>query len=408
MSKADALGNSATFNAVGQPLSSRAASFARYAGHAEDVPAAPQDSPSVSPRLPVAQIAHNPFNPREELRSIEDLADSLAARGVIQPLAVVTRAAFLSAHAEHEAALGTATHVVVDGNRRLAGAVLAGLEEVPVHVDDALAADADTLLETALTAAIHNESLDPLDEAKALERLVVVHGSQRAVARALGKSSPWVTQRLALLKLTPELQQAVEDKSLPVEVARTVGQMPGAQQQEAAREALAARAARKSRRRAGGANGVSTLRGAEAEVRGAHGVSTSPGAEGQGSGANGVSTSPGAVPTESGANGVSTLRGAEAEVRGAHGVSTSPGDGELRTAGEAKAPLEGEGVPEPRQAAAVAPTGGGPRKFPYDDGAQAAFCLGQKMNDAEFFRMADAVAAMAAERRERAAAAAGR
>ncbi|MGW1736723.1 hypothetical protein [Streptomyces sp. NPDC001999] len=89
-----------------------------------------------------------------------------------------------------------------------------------------------------------------------------VHGSQRAVARSLGKSSPWVTQRIALLKLTPELQEAVKNKCLPVEVGRNVGQLPAQQQQLAAAEALTARAERKSRRRGGGANGVSVVRGA--------------------------------------------------------------------------------------------------------------------------------------------------
>ncbi|WP_442812665.1 hypothetical protein [Streptomyces sp. NBC_01343] len=65
-----------------------------------------------------------------------------------------------------------------------------------------------------------------------------MHGSQRAVARALGKSGGWVTQRMALLKLTPNLKQAVEDKTLPVEVARRVGRMSSEQQQEAASWAL--------------------------------------------------------------------------------------------------------------------------------------------------------------------------
>ncbi|MET8298879.1 ParB N-terminal domain-containing protein [Streptomyces sp. NPDC005180] len=105
--------------------------------------------------------------------------------------------AFLEAH-PGQSDLGRAAFVVVDGNRRLAAARLAGLDDVPVHVDNSLAESADTLLETALTAAVQHESLDPLDEAKALERLVAVHGSQRAVARALGKSSPWVTQRMGL------------------------------------------------------------------------------------------------------------------------------------------------------------------------------------------------------------------
>lgn len=188
------------------------------------------------------------------------MADSLTGRGVIQPLTVVTRRAFLEAHPDHDDALGSAEYVVVDGNRRLEGAKLAGLDDVPVHIDDSLAENADTLLETALTAAVQHEDLDPLDEAKALQRLVEVHGSQRAVARALGKSSGWVTQRLALLKLTPDLQKAVEDKSLPVEVARRVGQLPEQQQHNAAEEALAERAKGKKRRRqlSQGAYAVST------------------------------------------------------------------------------------------------------------------------------------------------------
>ncbi|MCX4970777.1 ParB/RepB/Spo0J family partition protein [Streptomyces sp. NBC_00654] len=277
MSKADSLGGSPTFDAVAQPISSRAASFARFAG--QDTPPAPHtaagDPSPRSPRVPISAIASNPFNPREELKAIEEMADSLTGRGIIQPLTVVTREAFLGAHPGQEESLGGAQYIVVDGNRRLAGATLAGLDDVPVHIDDSLADDADTLLETALTAAVQHESLDPLDEAKALQRLVQVHGSQRAVARALGKSSPWVTQRIALLKLTPELQAAVEDRSLPVEIARNVGQLPAQQQHTAATDALMKRAQSKGKRRrqdaSGGANGVSTQ---SHETAGANAVST--------------------------------------------------------------------------------------------------------------------------------------
>ncbi|WP_051807934.1 ParB/RepB/Spo0J family partition protein [Streptomyces sp. NRRL F-2664] len=265
MSKADMLGDSPTFNAVAQPMSSRAASFARFAG--QDGPAPdPTGAPAGTLRVRLDALAHNPYNPREELKSVDDLADSLTSRGVIQPLAVVSRQAFLAAHPGHEDQIGQAAYVVVDGNRRLAASTLAGLDDVPIHVDDSLAQDADTLLETALTAAVQHENLDPLEEAKALQRLVHVHGSQRAVARALGKSSPWVTQRIALLKLTPELQDAVEDRSLPVEIARNIGQLPAQQQQSAAQEALAKRADAKRRKRtARGANAVSTPRAAGGE-----------------------------------------------------------------------------------------------------------------------------------------------
>lgn len=176
------------------------------------------------------------------------MADSLTGKGVIQPLTIVTRDAFLAAHPERASDLTSAHYVVVDGNRRLAGARLAGLDDVPVHVDDSLAEDADTLLETALTAAVQHEDLEPLDEARALQRLVEVHGSQRAVARALGKSSGWVTQRLALLNLTPELKQAVSEKTIPLDVARTVGQLPERQQHSAAEHALQQRAAKKRER----------------------------------------------------------------------------------------------------------------------------------------------------------------
>ncbi|MGW7343096.1 ParB/RepB/Spo0J family partition protein [Streptomyces sp. NPDC054854] len=273
MSKADMLGDSPTFNAVAQPMSSRAASFARFAG--QDAPSADQAPATAAGtlRVPLEALAHNPYNPREELKSVKDLADSLASRGVIQPLAAVTRQAFLAAHPGHEAQIGQAAYIVVDGNRRLAAANLAGLDNLPVHIDDTLAQDADTLLETALIAAVQHENLDPLDEAKALQRLVDVHGSQRAVARALGKSSPWVTQRIALLKLTPELQSAVEGRTLPVEIARNVGQLPEQQQKSAAEEALAKRAAAKRRRQ--GSQGADAVATGEAS-QGANAVSTPP------------------------------------------------------------------------------------------------------------------------------------
>ncbi|MFF7858963.1 ParB/RepB/Spo0J family partition protein [Streptomyces sp. NPDC007904] len=244
MSKADALGGSATFDAVAQPMSSRAASFAAFAGH--NTTEQEDNTTTSTLRIPVHKLTRNPYNPRVETKAIEDMADSLTGRGIIQPLTIVTRQAFLQAHPGQEHALGNAEYVVVDGNRRLAGAELAGLDDVPVHIDDSLTQDADTLLETALTAAVQHEDLEPLDEAKALERLVQVHGSQRAVARALGKSSGWVTQRLALLKLTPELQKALEDKTLPVKIARTVGQLPEQQQHRAAEEALAQRTKKKA------------------------------------------------------------------------------------------------------------------------------------------------------------------
>ncbi|MQY10238.1 hypothetical protein SRB5_03450 [Streptomyces sp. RB5] len=82
-----------------------------------------------------SQLAHNPFNVRETLTELEETAASLLEKGQLQPLAVVSRQAFLKAHPGQEEALGPALHVVIDGNRRLAAA-LADLPEMHIFVND--------------------------------------------------------------------------------------------------------------------------------------------------------------------------------------------------------------------------------------------------------------------------------
>ncbi|MFI0515807.1 ParB/RepB/Spo0J family partition protein [Streptomyces sp. WSLK1-5] len=197
----------------------------------------------------LALLAHNPFNPREELTNLEETADSLRAKGQIQPVTVARRAAFLSAHPGQEEALAEAEYVVIDGNRRLAAAHLAGLEELRIDVNDDLAASAADLLESALIANIHREDVAPLDQAKAIQDLVEVHGSQGEVARRLGKTPAWVSQRLALLELTPELQEQVETGQLKVEPARRIGRLPKAQQADEAKKVIEAAKAPRQRRK---------------------------------------------------------------------------------------------------------------------------------------------------------------
>ncbi|WP_331724766.1 ParB/RepB/Spo0J family partition protein [Streptomyces canus] len=217
----------------------------------------------------LALLAHNPFNPREELTNLEETADSMRAKGQIQPVTVARRSAFLMAHPGQEEALAEAEYVVIDGNRRLAAARLAGLEELRIDVNDDLAASAADLLESALIANIHREDVAPLDQAKAIQDLVKVHGSQGEVARRLGKTPPWVSQRLALLELTPELQEQVETGELKVEPARRIGRLPKAQQASEAKKAIEAAKAPRQRRKpaveqaseASAVNAVNTLKG---------------------------------------------------------------------------------------------------------------------------------------------------
>ncbi|MEU9313413.1 ParB/RepB/Spo0J family partition protein [Streptomyces sp. NPDC048256] len=194
-------------------------------------------------------LAGNPFNPRDELTEIEETAESLLAKGQIQPVTVVRRAAFLSAHPGQEEALGEdAEYVVIDGNRRLAAAGIADLTELRIDVHDDLAASAADILESALIANIHRVDVPPMDQAKAVQKLVKVHGSQGEVARRLGKTPAWVSQRLALLELTPELQEQVEAGELKVEPARRIGRLPKGQQAGEAQKAIAAAKTPRQRR----------------------------------------------------------------------------------------------------------------------------------------------------------------
>jgi ParB family transcriptional regulator, chromosome partitioning protein len=184
-------------------------------------------------------LANNPFNPRDELTEIEETAESLRARGQIQPVTVVRRAAFLHAYPGREGELkDSAEYVVIDGNRRLAAAELAGLAELRIDVNDDLAATAADIVESALIANIHRVDLPPMDQAKAIQELVQIHGTQGEVARRLGKTPAWVSQRMALLELTPDLQEKVETGELKVESARRIGRLPKAVQETEAEKAI--------------------------------------------------------------------------------------------------------------------------------------------------------------------------
>ncbi|WP_432159043.1 ParB/RepB/Spo0J family partition protein [Streptomyces sp. bgisy153] len=188
--------------------------------------------------VPLSMLAHNPLNPRDELTEIEETAASLKEKGQLQPVAVVRRAAFLTAHPGREEEIGAAEYVVIDGNRRLAAAAVAGLAELRIDVNDDLAASAEDMLESALIANVHRVDVPPLDQAKAIQELLSKHGSQEKVAKRLGKSGAWVSQRLALLGLTEDLQEKVESGELTVRDGRRIGRLPMGQQQTEATAAL--------------------------------------------------------------------------------------------------------------------------------------------------------------------------
>ena len=186
----------------------------------------------------LAHLGHNPHNPRDDYAgdALDELAASLREIGQLQPISVVARDVFLAHHPEDIATLGSARWVVIMGNRRLAAARIAGLDELAVSVQDRLGGADPRLTDATLIENIHREALPPLLEARELQGLVERFGSQAAVAQRVAKTQGWVSQRLALLKLTPALQDRLRSGELTVREARKVAGEPAERQEQALAE----------------------------------------------------------------------------------------------------------------------------------------------------------------------------
>ncbi|MFC7898434.1 ParB/RepB/Spo0J family partition protein [Streptomyces sp. NPDC057381] len=239
MSKADQLG-AGRFGGGARPVSARRQAVAAATG-------VPTDGVAPPTALPPDRISLNPDNPRSSLGDLTDLAGSLRTHGQKQAITVMNRDAYVKANPDREADLEPdATHVVIDGSSRLAAAREAGLTSLKVMVSDDQGNTSEELLESALVANIHRQDLEELDEARALQRLLSIHGSQTALAKRLHRSQGWVSQRLALLNLTSELQARISQE--PIDLLRAVGNKP-AEEQEAALQALKEERARKDAER---------------------------------------------------------------------------------------------------------------------------------------------------------------
>lgn len=183
--------------------------------------------------VPVASIAHDPRNRRESYQgpAVEEMAASIKRLGLLQPLGLLRYEIYLTHFPDYEEEIGGADWVALDGNRRLAALRLAGEQRAPVHVLDRLGRE-ELIDEARLVANIHREAFTPLAEAEALAELVDRHGSQSAVAERIGKSEGFVSQRLALRKLTPDLKKALNSGSLSLEHARAVAKLKPEKQAE--------------------------------------------------------------------------------------------------------------------------------------------------------------------------------
>jgi ParB family chromosome partitioning protein len=158
--------------------------------------------------MPVESLRPNPDQPRRtfEPSALEELAASLKAKGVIQPL--IVRADPTTPGAGQ----------IVAGERRWRAAQKAGLSEVPVIVRDY---DDAELLEIAIIENIQRDDLNPIDEGAAYRSLIDRFGhSQEQVASALGKSRSHVANQMRLLQLPAEVQEMLASRTLTAGHAR--------------------------------------------------------------------------------------------------------------------------------------------------------------------------------------------
>jgi ParB/RepB/Spo0J family partition protein len=170
--------------------------------------------------MPVQDVAPCPFNPREGAPDTSDIIDSIRDRGLLQPVTVVTRDAFIKYFPTYADSIGEAAYVLAYGHRRLAACVEAELPQIPVILNDALAPELEEIL---LIENMQRQDLTPLEEARAFRRLATRGDSYGQIATKLRCAKSHVAKRLSLLKLPPELQEGIRTGALGVEDARILG-----------------------------------------------------------------------------------------------------------------------------------------------------------------------------------------
>jgi ParB family transcriptional regulator, chromosome partitioning protein len=194
-------------------------------------PAAGQPQTPASGGPPSEELAHLPldvlqrgrYQPRVDMRpeTLEELAASIKAQGVVQPIVVRP--------IEEPAAGGSHRYEIIAGERRWRAAQIAGLTDIPAVIrripDEAAIA-------VALIENIQRESLNPLEEARALERLITEFELTHAqAAEAVGRSRAAVSNLLRLLELAPEVGALLERRELEMGHARALLALAARRQQ---------------------------------------------------------------------------------------------------------------------------------------------------------------------------------
>ena len=153
-------------------------------------------------KLSLGDIVPNKYQPRKNFdkENLDDLANSIRERGVIQPIIV------------RRSDVENSKYEIIAGERRWLAARQAGLHEIPVVVTDV---DDLKSLEFAIVENVQRHDLNPLEEAQGYKRLIDEFSyDQEKVSRFIGKSRSYITNSLRLLNLPQEILKFIEDKKI--------------------------------------------------------------------------------------------------------------------------------------------------------------------------------------------------
>jgi ParB family chromosome partitioning protein len=193
------------------------------------------DQPRASLDVDIDLLEANRYQPRRQYDAerLEELAQSIASNGVIQPI-VVRRLA-------SDPALGRQRYQIIAGERRWRAAQMAGLQRVPVVVKEVADTDHRQQLEMALIENIQRENLNPIEEAQAYQRLVdEFQLRQEDIATRVGKDRATVANVLRLLRLPEEVRGNIAAGELSMGHARAIlGVADEAGQRQMARDVIA-------------------------------------------------------------------------------------------------------------------------------------------------------------------------
>ena len=166
--------------------------------------------------LPIESMQRGKYQPRKDLNpeKLQELADSIKAQGIIQPI-IVRKISFEK-------------YEIVAGERRWRASQLAGLTQIPVVVKEI---DDRTAMAMALIENIQREDLNPLEEAEALKRLLdEFEMTHQLIAEAIGKSRTTVTNLLRLMDLHPDVKKLLLSNHLEMGHARALLSLEGSKQ----------------------------------------------------------------------------------------------------------------------------------------------------------------------------------